>query len=90
MCWQGALRAGGRWQRAPGQFRYADAPRGIPAVKPIREAWLLLIPAVLGLLIAAQWPDIRRYLKIKQLSQGQGTPENVPGKGNQRVSAPRR
>jgi hypothetical protein len=39
---------------------------------------LLLIPAVLGLLIAAQWPDIRRYLKIKQLSQGQGHPENVP------------
>ena len=44
----------------------------------IRKASLLLIPAVLGLLIAGQWPDIRRYLKIKQLSQGQGHPENVP------------
>ena len=47
-------------------------------VRGDRKAWLLLIPAVLGLLIAAQWPDIRRYLKIKQLSQGQGHPENVP------------
>jgi hypothetical protein len=28
----------------------------------IRKAWLLLLPAALGLLIAAQWPDIRRYL----------------------------
>ena len=44
----------------------------------IGKAWLLLIPAVGGLLIAAQWPDIRRYLKIRQLSQGQGHPENVP------------
>ena len=44
----------------------------------IHKAWLLLIPAALGLLIASQWPDIRRYLKIKQLSQGQGHPENVP------------
>ena len=47
----------------------------------IHKAWLLLIPAALGLLIAAQWPDIRRYLKIKQLSQGQGYPENVPAGG---------
>ena len=47
----------------------------------IRKASLLLIPEVLGLLIPAQWPDIRRYLKIKQLSQGQGHPENVPVRG---------
>ena len=49
-------------------------------VRGDRKAWLLLIPAVLGLLIAGQWPDVRRYLKIKQLSQGQGQghPENVP------------
>ena len=50
-------------------------------MKPIREAWLLLIPAVLGLLIAAQWPDIRRYLKIKQLAQGQGTPRTCRVRG---------
>jgi hypothetical protein len=40
----------------------------------IRKAWLLLIPAALGLLIASQWPDIRRYLKIKQLPRARATP----------------
>ena len=47
----------------------------------IRKALLLLIPAALGLLITSQWPDIRRYLKIRQLSQGHGHPQNVPPKG---------
>jgi hypothetical protein len=47
----------------------------------IRKARLLLIPAALGLLITGQWPDIRRYLKIRQLSQGNGYPQNVPLKG---------
>jgi hypothetical protein len=47
----------------------------------IRKAPLLLIPAALGLLITSQWPDIRRYLKIRQLSQGDGHPQNVPVKG---------
>ena len=41
----------------------------------------LLIPAVLALLAASQWPDIRRYFKIKQLSMGQGHPANVPARG---------
>ena len=45
--------------------------------KPIR----LLVPAGLALLAASQWPDIRRYFKIKQLSQGQGHPANVPARG---------
>jgi len=44
----------------------------------IRKALLLLIPAALGLLIISQWPDISRYLKIRQLSQGHGHPRNVP------------
>jgi hypothetical protein len=44
----------------------------------IRKARLLLIPAALGLLITSQWPDIRRYLKIRQLSRGPGHPQNVP------------
>ena len=34
-----------------------------------------------GLLVASQWQDIRRYLKIKQISQGHGHPENVPVEG---------
>ncbi|HEY1915471.1 MAG TPA: hypothetical protein VGH27_07840 [Streptosporangiaceae bacterium] len=36
----------------------------------LREALLRLLPA-----------DIRRYVKIKQLSQGTGHPENVPVTG---------
>jgi hypothetical protein len=47
----------------------------------IRKALLLLIPAALGLLISSQWPDIGRHLKIRQLSQGHGHPQNVPLKG---------
>jgi hypothetical protein len=49
----------------------------------IRKALLLVIPATAGLLLAGQWPDIRRYLRIRQLSQGQGRPENVPVWGTQ-------
>jgi hypothetical protein len=48
----------------------------------IRKALLLSIPAAaLGVLITSQWPDISRYLKIRQLSQGDGHPQNVPLKG---------
>ena len=47
----------------------------------VRKSLQVLIPTALGLLVASQWPDIRRYLKIKQLSQGQGHPENVPVEG---------
>ena len=47
----------------------------------IRKALLLLIRAALGLLITSQWPGIRRYLKIRQLSQGHGRPQNVLLKG---------
>jgi hypothetical protein len=54
----------------------------------LRKSLPLLIPAALGLVIAIQWNDIRRYLKIKQLSQGQGHPGNVPAEGVKRY--PRR
>ena len=54
----------------------------------IRKASLLLIPAVLGLLIAGQWPDIRRYLKIKQLSQGQGHPRTCRSGEPARIRIP--
>jgi hypothetical protein len=47
----------------------------------IRKARLFLVPAALGLLITSQWPDIRRYLKIRQLAQGNGHPQNVPLRG---------
>jgi hypothetical protein len=46
-----------------------------------RKALWFLIPAALGALIASQWRDAARYLKIKQMSYGQGHPENVPVSG---------
>jgi hypothetical protein len=54
----------------------------------LRKTLQVAIPAGLGLVIASQWTDIRRYLKIKQLSQGQGHPENVPAGGVQRYPHP--
>jgi hypothetical protein len=47
-----------------------------------RKAVLLLIPATLAALVGSQWPDIMRYLKIRQMSQGGGHPENVPAGGS--------
>lgn len=47
----------------------------------IRKVLLVLILAALGLLITGQRPDIRRYLKIRQLSRGDGHPQNVPLRG---------
>ena len=38
-----------------------------------------VVPTGVTLLVASQWADIRRYLKIKQLSTGH--PENVPAGG---------
>ena len=47
----------------------------------MKKALLLLIPAGLAALIARQWQDINRFIKIKQISSGQGHPENVPARG---------
>jgi hypothetical protein len=41
----------------------------------------LLVASAAGALAVSQWPDIRRYIKIKQMSEGDGHPENVPAKG---------
>jgi hypothetical protein len=41
-----------------------------------------LAPTALALIVASQWQDIVRYLKISQLSAGQGHPEMCrPGAG---------
>jgi hypothetical protein len=52
----------------------------------MKKALLLLIPAGVAALIARQWQDISRFIKIKQISSGQGHPENVPAHG--RISYP--
>jgi hypothetical protein len=54
----------------------------------IRKVVALLVPAALGLLIASQWTDVMRYLKIKQMSQSDGHPENVPVHGTQAYRLP--
>ena len=47
----------------------------------VRKALRLMTLAGATLLVASQWTDIKRYLKIKQLSVRQGHPENVPAAG---------
>jgi hypothetical protein len=45
------------------------------------KAVALAAGVLAGVLIAGQWPDISRYVKIKQMSYGTGHPENVPAHG---------
>jgi hypothetical protein len=54
----------------------------------VGKALRVLVPAGVTLLVASQWPDIQRYLRIKQLSARQGHPENVPASG--RTAYPQR
>ncbi|MBO0818320.1 MAG: hypothetical protein J2P30_24570 [Actinobacteria bacterium] len=49
----------------------------------IRKILPVLFSAGLTLLVASQWSDIKRYLRIKRLSAGQGHPEYVPAEGRQ-------
>jgi hypothetical protein len=53
-----------------------------------RKALWSLAAVALGTLIASQRQDIVRYVKIKQMSYGNGHPENVPAGG--RASYPQR
>jgi hypothetical protein len=46
-----------------------------------RKVLLFPVAVALGGLIATQWQDIMRYMKIKQMSYGNGHPENVPTRG---------
>ena len=57
----------------------------------VRKALRVLVPVGVALLAASQWADIRRYLKIKQLSvrgppgeRPGGRPEGVPAKPRRR------
>jgi hypothetical protein len=56
----------------------------------MRKALLIGGLAGAGLLVASQRQDIVRYLRIKQMSAGQGRPENVPASGSRRYPAPGR
>jgi len=52
----------------------------------IRKLLSVAAPAALVAVVVHQWPDISRYLKIRQLSTGTGHPEYVPAAG--RISYP--
>ena len=54
----------------------------------IRKASWLLIPLTAGIVVAAQRQDIARYLKIRQMSAGNGHPENVPAGGSRAYPQP--
>jgi len=46
-----------------------------------RKALRWLLPAAVAAVVASQWRDIARYLKIEQMSSGQGHPDLVPAGG---------
>ncbi len=46
-----------------------------------RKALRILLPASVAILAASQWREIARYLKISQMSRGDGHPELVPAEG---------
>jgi hypothetical protein len=56
----------------------------------MRKVLLLAGLAGAAALVASQRQDALRYLKIKQMSLGQGHPENVPAEGSHKYPAPGR
>ncbi len=54
------------------------------------RALRLLLPVSIGVLIAIQWRDLVRYLKIEQLDFGDGHPELVPVEGERGYPRPGR
>lgn len=53
----------------------------------MRKVLLLGGLAGAALAVVSQRQDVARYLKIKQMSMGQGHPENVPAGGSQQYPA---
>ncbi len=53
-----------------------------------RKTLRVLLPVSVAVLVASQWREIARFLKISQMSRGNGHPEVVPASG-QRVYAKR-
>ena len=55
-----------------------------------RKALLVLLPASVAVLVASQWREIARYLKISSMSRGDGHPHAVPAVGKHAYTALRR
>jgi Family of unknown function (DUF6893) len=47
----------------------------------IKRTLQLAVLAAVAAAIAAGWPDIKRFLKIRQVSAGKAHPEKVPAAG---------
>jgi hypothetical protein len=47
----------------------------------IRKMLWLSFPAVLGALVASNWQDAFRYVRMREISMGSGHPEVVPVEG---------
>jgi hypothetical protein len=64
--------------------------RGLMKEKGLRMRKLLLMAGLAGaaFIVANQRQDIGRYVKIKQMSLGEGHPENVPAGGTRQYPAP--
>ena len=46
-----------------------------------RKTLGVLLPASVAILVASQWREIARYVRISQMSRGDGHPEVVPAEG---------
>jgi len=46
----------------------------------VRKA-LFLLPVFVAVLAASQWRELSRYVKLRQMSSGDGHPEHVAGRG---------
>jgi hypothetical protein len=46
-----------------------------------RRVLLVVLPAFVVILAASQWREIARYVKISQMSRGEGHPQLVPAAG---------
>ena len=64
------------------QAQDADASGCLVVRRTAMRKALLLMMVALAALVASQWPDIKRYVMITRLSQGQGHPEYVPAGGS--------
>jgi hypothetical protein len=47
-----------------------------------RKALSLLLPVSVAVLAASQWRELSRYVKLRQMSSGDGHPEHVPVEGH--------
>jgi hypothetical protein len=46
-----------------------------------RKTLRVLLPASVAILVASQWREIARFVKISQMSRGNGHPQVVPAAG---------